>query len=158
MKRFANTINCRWLLVSALVLGILFTFGCSKKPPEQKEVKIGAISPFTGDGANYGKAARTAIDMAVDEINTKGGVNGAKLVVVYEDDKGNPSDALSAFKKLATVDKVSAVLGPFYSSNVLACAPVANRLKVVLLTGTATSDNIRTAGEYVFRVCPSNDQ
>ena len=50
-----------------------------------------------------------------------------------------------------------AILGPFYSGNVLACAPVADQLKVVLLTRSATSDNIRNAGKYVFRVCPSND-
>jgi branched-chain amino acid transport system substrate-binding protein len=121
-------------------------------------IAIGAISPFSGDGAPYGKAARTAIDLAVDEINAKGGVRGAKLVVQYEDDKGNPKDAVSAFQKLATADKVPAALGPFYSGNVLACAPDANRLHVILLTGSATSDNVRNAGDYVFRTCPSNDE
>jgi len=158
MKRFTNLITARTLLIVVLGFLIVFPLGCSKKKPEAKEIRIGAISPFTGEGANYGKAARTAIDLAVDEINKKGGINGRKLVVQYEDDKGNPKDALSAFNKLATVDKVPAILGPFYSTNVLACAPVANRSKTVLLTGTATSDNIRDAGEYVFRVCPSNDE
>ncbi len=158
MKRFRNLISLHKLLTLGLLFGLLFAFGCAKEKPEAKEIRIGAISPFTGEGANYGKAARTAIDLAVDEINKKGGINGRKLVVQYEDDKGNPKDALSAFNKLATVDKVPAVLGPFYSTNVLACAPVANRSKTVLLTGTATSDNIRDAGEYVFRVCPSNDE
>ena len=79
-------------------------------------------------------------------------------MVQYEDDQGNPKDAVSAFQKLATVDKVPAVLGPFYSGNVLACAQDANRLHVVLLTGSATSDNVRNAGDYVFRTCPSNDE
>lgn len=121
-------------------------------------ITIGAISPFSGDGAPYGKSARTAIDLAVGEINGKGGVKGAKLAIQYEDDKGNPKDAVSAFQKLATVDKVPAVLGPFYSGNVLACASDANRLHVILLTGSATSDNVRNAGDYVFRTCPSNDE
>jgi len=120
-------------------------------------IRIGAISPFTGDGANYGKAARTAIDMAVDEVNAAGGIHGRELEVHYEDDKGFPKDAISAFQKLTTVDKVPAIIGPFYSGNVLACAPEAERNQVVLLTGSGTSDNIRNAGDYTFRVCPSND-
>jgi branched-chain amino acid transport system substrate-binding protein len=120
-------------------------------------ITIGAISPFTGDGAPYGMAARTAIDLAVDEINAAGGIKGRNLVVVYEDDLGTPAGALNAFEKLVTVDKVPAILGPFYSGNVLAIAPKANDRKVVVLTGSATSDNIRTAGEFVFRTCPSND-
>jgi len=143
------------VLVFLLIIGFSLS-GCGKK--ENENIKIGAISPFSGEGANYGKAAKTAIDLAVEEINAKGGVKGKKLVVIYEDDKGTPKDALSAFQKLSTVDKVSTVLGPFYSSNVLACAPVANKEKVVLLTPTATSDNIREAGDFIFRVCPSNDE
>lgn len=119
-------------------------------------IMIGAISPFTGEGANYGKVARTGIDMAVDEINAQGGIRGAKLAVKYEDDKGSATDALTAFNKLATIDKVPAVLGPFYSGNVLAVAPEAERRRVVVLSGSATSDNITKAGEYIFRTCPSN--
>lgn len=141
-------------------------FGCDEKyqgksptsaPVAAQPITIGAISPFTGDGAPYGKAARTAIDLAVEEINTNGGIKGRPLTVVYEDDQGTPAGALNAFEKLVTVNKVPAILGPFYSGNVLAIAPKANERKVVVLTGSATSDNIRTAGEFVFRTCPSND-
>ena len=96
--------------------------------------------------------------MAVDEINSQGGIHGRKLAVVYADDKGNPTDGLSAFQKLASVDKVPAILGPFYSGIVLACAPEANRQHIVLLSGSATSDNISQAGEYIFRTCPRNLQ
>lgn len=142
----------RFSLVLAVVL-LVGLAACSGKPDT---IRIGAIAPFTGDGAIYGHAARTGIDLAVDEVNAQGGANGRRLQIIYEDDKGSPKDAVSAFQKLATVDRVPAVLGPFYSGNVLACAPEADRLKVVLLTGSATSDNIRNAGDYVFRVCPTN--
>ncbi|TET34912.1 MAG: hypothetical protein E3J72_12310 [Planctomycetota bacterium] len=148
-----------WLIIGGVaVIIIVIVLIINTLSTSKTTITIGAISPFSGDGANYGKAARTAIDLALEEINAEGGIDGKKLTVTYEDDKGNPKDALSAFKKLASIDKVPAILGPFYSSNVLACAPTAEKLKVVLLTGTATSDNIRNAGEYVFRVCPSNDE
>lgn len=139
------------------LLSIGAGFSSCKYNQTDTTIRIGAISPFTGDGANYGKSARTAIDMAVDEINSAGGIRGKKLEVQYEDDKGTPTEAVSAFQKLVSVDKVPAVLGPFYSGNVLACAREANRSQVILLTGSGTSDNIRNAGDYVFRVSPSND-
>ena len=144
-------------VVAVIAIALAVWYATHPAGDGNAKITIGAISPFSGEGANYGKAARTAIDLAVDEINAQGGVHGKKLVVIYEDDKGTPKDAISAFQKLATVDKVPAILGPFYSSNVLACAPVADQTKVVLITPTATSDNIRNAGQFVFRVCPSND-
>ena len=118
--------------VPALLLGSSL-LGCERKEPAQppsaekgapsegdaKTITLGAISPFTGDGAPYGKAARTGIDLALDELNAAGGVNGAKLAVVYEDDQGTPTGALNAFEKLVTVNKVPAILGPFYSGNVM---------------------------------------
>jgi branched-chain amino acid transport system substrate-binding protein len=160
---------CLSTVYGLCLTGLILSIGCKKEEtlsrptntpqsPQSQSIKIGVISPFSGDGANYGKAARTAIDMAVDEINAQGGVNGKKLAVIYEDDKGNPTDGLSAFQKLASVDKVPIVLGPFYSGIMLACAPEANRQHVVLLSGSATSDNISEAGAYIFRTCPRNLQ
>jgi branched-chain amino acid transport system substrate-binding protein len=151
MKRKFRAILIVVIVILALFIAVRFlTKG------KNNDLHIGLISPLTGNGANYGKAARYGTDLAIEEINSQGGINGRKLVVIYEDDMGRPKDAISAFKKLVTYDNVPAVLGPFYSSNVLACAPFAEKEKVVLLTPTATSDNIREAGDYVFRVCPSN--
>jgi branched-chain amino acid transport system substrate-binding protein len=49
------------------------------------KIQIGCISVLSGDGANYGIAAKTAIDMAVNEINSQGGINGKKIEILYED-------------------------------------------------------------------------
>lgn len=141
--------------VCALVVSLIW-FYWGTRHSEPQTVTIGVISPFSGSDANYGKMARTGIDLAVDQINAQGGIRGAKLVVQYEDDRDEPKDAVSAFEKLGSTGKVPAVIGPFISGNVLACAPVAEKRKVVLLTGSATSDNITNSGEYVFRVCPAN--
>lgn len=146
---------CRLMVVLLTVTTSLFFCNCSKESPET--IKIGLLSVFTGQGANYGKAARQGVDLAVEEINSRGGIKGKRIEIIYEDSKGEPKDAISAFQKLVFVDKVSIVIGPFYSSEVLACASSANTSRVVLMTGSGTSDNIRTAGEFIFRVCPSND-
>ncbi|MFZ1545894.1 MAG: ABC transporter substrate-binding protein [Candidatus Nitrotoga sp.] len=139
-------------IIAMSALGIFFF----KTSCGINEICVGVISPFTGDGASYGKAAKSAIDMASDEINAQGGIKGKKLVFVYEDDKGASPGGLSAFQKLVNEDKVPAVLGPFYSSIVLSVAPEANNKQVVLLSGSATSDNLTSAGDYVFRTCPTN--
>jgi len=141
------------LIISVIVF--LVIPNCGQK--QIHTIRIGLLSIFSGDGATYGNAARTGVDLAVEEINAKGGVNGKKIEIIYEDSKGNPKDALSGFQKLATVDKVPVVIGPFYSGEVMSCAPEADRSKVVLISGSATSDNIITAGDYVFRVCPTNE-
>lgn len=140
------------VLIAVSVIGLFFL----KPSCGANEICIGVISPFTGEGANYGKAAKTAIEMASDEINAQGGIKGKKLVFVYEDDKGTSPAGLSAFQKLVNENKVPAVLGPFYSSIVLSVAPEANKKQVVLLSGSATSDNITSAGDYIFRTSPTN--
>ena len=86
-----------------LLAGLFWLTDCG---PKSNSVSVGLISPFTGDGANYGKAARNGVDMAVDEINESGGINGKKLTVIYEDDQGTPTGAISAFQKLASVNRV----------------------------------------------------
>jgi len=121
-------------------------------------IQLGLLSVFSGDGANYGEAARTGVDLALEEINAGGGINGKKITMIYEDDRGETKDAVSGFQKLASVDKVPVVIGPFYSGQVLACAPEADRSGTVLMTGSGTSDNIMKAGEYVFRTCPTNEE
>ena len=66
----------------------------------EKEVLIGGIGPLTGDYANYGTAARNGAQIAVDEINAAGGVNGMKLVLNYQDSAGDPDSAVAAYGKL----------------------------------------------------------
>jgi len=147
MKRFK-------LLSVITILAAFCLISCQNK---SSTIKIGLLSVFSGDGANYGETAKTGVDLAVDEINNQGGINGRKIEIIYEDSKGTSKDALNGFQKLVTSDKVPAVIGPFYSNQVLTCAGEANKNKVVLLTGSATGDDITYSGEYIFRVCPTNN-
>ena len=73
--------------------------------------KIGVMLALTGDAAAYGLPEQQAIKIAIDEINSKGGINGKKLVPIYEDGKCNPKDGNSAAQKLINVDKVKVIIG-----------------------------------------------
>lgn len=115
-------------------------------------IKIGAIFPLTGGSAYQGKSFKQAIEMAQEEINAKGGVNGSQLEILFEDDKGIPADAVNAAQKLITQDQVSAILGNFNSSATLAVRAVTEREKVVQLTPGSTADSITEPGHpYMFR-------
>ena len=133
-------------IIIALVL--IFSSGCVKK--EEKEIKIGAVLSLTGKGAKYGDAIRRGIDLSLEEVNAEPN-RKAKIKVVYEDSLSEPQKAVSAFNKLIDIDKVPVIIGPVLSNEVLACAPIANQKKVVILNTSAGTEDIRKAGDYVFR-------
>lgn len=139
-----------------LILGLVISIGmvgCAKK---EKEIKVGAILPLTGDGAKYGTASQKSIELALEEINGAGGIKGRKIRVNYEDSQGLPRIGVSAIQKLITTDKVPAVIGGLFSSVTLAIAPVAEQNKVVILSPTSSAPQITDAGDYVFRNCASD--
>jgi branched-chain amino acid transport system substrate-binding protein len=127
---------------------------CSKNPAE---LKAGAILTLSGDAAAYGQSAKNAMQLALDEINAREEFPGRKLLLIYEDDQLDPKTGVTAFQKLTAIDKVPVVLGPLTSSVALAIAPIANRKRVVLLSPSASSPNITTAGDYIFRNVASDE-
>jgi branched-chain amino acid transport system substrate-binding protein len=121
---------------------------------EVSTIKIGALEPLTGPFATWGKKHLAGAQLAVKEINEKGGVLGAKLELVVYDDKNDAKEAVAAFQKMVEVDKVVAVMGPVSSGIAITLAPEANKAKVPLLLHMAGSHRILTLdNRYVFRTC-----
>jgi len=141
-------------VITAFVASLIVFAGCTKK--EEKEIRIGAILPLTGEGAKYGDSAKKGINLAVKEINSTGGIKGKLLQVVYEDTQGDPKIGVTAVQKLVTSDKVSAIIGELLSSVTLAIAPIANKNGVVILSPASSSPKITDAGDFIFRNCPSD--
>jgi branched-chain amino acid transport system substrate-binding protein len=135
------------LIIVAIVLGITQPW----KPGEPEVIKIGAILPLTGDAAEYGKNGQMGIDLAVEEINDEGGINGKLVEIIYEDSKADPKEGVVAFNKLNDIDQVPIIIGPFASSVTLAVAPVAEEKRVVLLSPVSSAPAITDAGDYIFR-------
>lgn len=119
-------------------------------------IKIGAVLPLTGDSAAWGEQGKYGIELAVEEINAKGGINGKKLKVIYEDSQAVPKNAVTSIQKLINVDKVPAVVGDIVSATTLAMAPIAEKSKTVLIAISASAPAITDAGEYIYRVWPSD--
>ena len=119
---------------------------------------IGVMESITGPGETYGNVAVQAKQMAVDEINAAGGINGRALELVVEDSKCAAQDAITAYNKLTDVDGVKIILGTSCSGAMLGAAPLAEADGVVLFSGLATNPDIANAGDYIFRTAMSDQQ
>jgi branched-chain amino acid transport system substrate-binding protein len=102
-------------------------------------IRIGVIAEAQAvAGSSIGPAAQ----LAADEINAKGGIDGRKIEIVVYDDHSSSADAVRAFQRAVTEDKVNAVIASYISEVVLALEPWAGRLKTVMITPGAASDVI----------------
>lgn len=115
-------------------------------------ITIGTVTTNSGTAAAYGEAEVKGFELAVSEINAKGGINGKKVKLESMDDKGDATEASNAYNKLAGDDNVLAVAGPTISATTAAVAPLADQSKLVTIAPAATSDSIET-GNYLFRTC-----
>ena len=123
---------------------------------EQAPFRIGVMESLTGPGETYGNVSVRAKQMAVDEINAAGGINGRMLELIVEDSKCNAQDAITAYNKLTDVDGVKIVLGTSCSGAMLGAAPLAEADGVVLFSSLATNPDIADAGDYIFRTAISD--
>lgn len=119
-------------------------------------VMIGAALPLTGPTSYYGEDSKRGIDMALDEINSAGGVRGRQLRVIYEDTQGNGKQAINAVRKLISADNVPVIIGCGTSTETMAVAPVVEEGKRVLISPVSSAASISRAGDYVFRSVPSD--
>ena len=117
------------------------------------EIRIGEYGSLTGPQATFGISTRDGIQLAVDEINAAGGINGKSLKVITLDDQGKFEEAVVAVTKLITQDKVQVVLGEVASSISLAVAPICQERKIPMISPSSTNPKVTQVGDYIFRVC-----
>ena len=150
--------NALVTLVLALLLIPLANACDGDDDEEEGPFRIGVMESATGPGETYGTVAIQAKQLAVDEINAAGGINGRMLELIVEDSKCNAQDAITAYNKLTDVDGVKIILGTSCSGAMLGAAPQAERDGVVLFSGLATNPDIANAGDYIFRTAMSDAQ
>jgi branched-chain amino acid transport system substrate-binding protein len=115
------------------------------------DIKIGAAEALSGPAAQYGTSIRNGFELAVEQINAAGGVNGNKIALTVEDEQGKKEEAINAFKKLIFQDKVVMLFGPTLSNSAQAADPIAQAAKIVVFGTSNTADGITSIGDHVFR-------
>ena len=129
----------------------LFVMSCGSKKADSNVIKIGVIAPLTGNYAQYGVAVKEGVELKVDAINNAGGINGKKIELVTADSKGDVQEAVNAFKKMVSQDKVNVVIGEVVSATSQAISGLAQQAKVPLISATATSLDVTKGKDFVFR-------
>jgi len=127
------TPTVKWILgVVALVLLAWVAVGTREQAPKEiNTIRIGALLILSGDGAAWGENAQRGLQMAIDEFNT-GSVLKVELIV--EDTAGETSRAVSAYRKLVDIDKVDAVVGPLFQTEVATVAPLVAEDSIPVIT------------------------
>lgn len=142
------------VVVLLVIAGIWY--GVSQKPKEMGVIRIGVFAPLTGDAAVYGDALKKGIDLAADDTNNNGGVLGKKIELVYEDTHLDSNAAVTATNKFINIDKLNMIIAAEGSGATLAAVPLADKTKTIMMVPIASTAAIRDAGDYVFRVIPSD--
>ncbi len=142
-------------VLGTALLGSVFA-GCGSKESGDT-IKVGANFELTGNVANYGNATIEGLQLAIDEANEAGGINGKKLELVSVDDKSEAAESINAATKLISDDDVKVIVGPATTGLVLAETQTATDAKVPIIAPCATSPEATVENgkvkPYVFRSC-----
>jgi branched-chain amino acid transport system substrate-binding protein len=127
--------------------------GWAQGPP----IRIGEINSYSGIAAGFTQPYRQAVEMAVDEVNSLGGLLGRRVEVVFRDDKGNPAEAIKYAQELVVAEKVSLLAGTYLSNVGLAVSDFAKMHRVLFMAAEPLSEAITWSQghRYTFRVRPN---
>ena len=146
--------------IAAAALSLSLFTACGGSSTDGNVIKIGVNYELSGAVATYGDASVKGIEMAVEEINAAGGIDGKNIELVKYDNKSEPAEATTLATKLMTQDDVVAIIGPATSGSFKATIPVANQNKVPVVSGSATAEDVTVSNgklqEYAFRTCFSD--
>jgi branched-chain amino acid transport system substrate-binding protein len=145
--------KCIIALMCASLLPLAFS--CKKQSGET--IKIGAIFSVTGPASFLGAPEEKTAQMMVDEINSKGGVDGKMLKLIVKDSTGSPDKAISFAKQLIEEDKVFAIIGPSTSGETMKIKTICEDGKTILISCAAAEVIVNPVAKYVFK-SPQNDK
>ncbi len=138
-------------------LATLAALAVATSVPAQGPIKIGEINSFSGIGAPFTGPYRAAVEMAVEEVNARGGVLGRRVEVVFRDDKGQPAEAVKHAQELVASEKVHLISGTFLSNVGLAVSDWARQNKTLFVAAEPLTESLTWSKghDHVFRVRPN---
>src|SRR5664280_2713076 len=161
MMKLKTKSLCSLALSAAMLMTLVSGCGGGSEPAKpaaaKEPIKFGVIGAYTGPNAKPGQSMKQGVQLAVDEINTAGGVGGQMIGPIFEDDASVPAQSVSATEKLVTKDEVRFLIGTFNSATTLADMKVIDREKIPMLVPIAVAIDITESGnKWVFRNSATN--
>ncbi len=150
MKR---VMNATLMVAVSLCLALMMTMA----PTVQAEtIKVGAILAVTGPASFLGGPEARTLEMMVEEINAKGGIDGKKIELIIKDSGANPEKAISFAKQLIEEEKVFAIIGPSTSGETMKIKNIVEEAKMILISCAAAEVIVNPVAKYVFKT-PQKD-
>ncbi|MGB9731382.1 MULTISPECIES: ABC transporter substrate-binding protein [Calditerrivibrio] len=122
------------------------------------DIKLGAIFSITGPASYLGLPEKQTLEMLVEELNKKNGINGEKIDLIIYDDKGEDAEARKKFLRLVQNDKVIAVIGPSRTGTSLAIKELAQEMGIPLISVAASKTIVYPVQKYIFKTPQSDEQ
>jgi len=148
--------NCLRLTFVNIIIGLVASTAAAQSP-----IVIGASTPLTGPVSHYGQHARWGAEMAVAEANDKGGVNGRKIEIDFQDNRCNPAEAVKSVTQMLSSKKYAAIFDGLCSSVALAIMPLVERANVPFIIANASATSIAEksgvgGNKWTFKVNPTD--
>lgn len=156
----------RTAFAAMALIGVIGFYGCngggeagsgSGAGGSADEIRIGLVASQTGELVPWGMDSIRGAELAVEEANAAGGINGKQIRLIIGDSASRPETGKSAAEKLISADNVIALLGEVASSITIPVAQVANERNIPLIAIGATKTDITDIGDHIFRVCYTDD-
>ena len=148
--------NCLRLGFGSILIALVASTAAAQSP-----IVIGASTPLTGPVSHYGQHARWGAEMAVAEANAKGGVNGRKIEIDFQDNRCNPAEAVKSVTQMLSSKKYAAIFDGLCSSAALAIMPLVERANVPFIIANASATSIAEksgvgGNKWTFKVNPTD--
>jgi branched-chain amino acid transport system substrate-binding protein len=146
----------RFTIAPMVVLGLVLGFaGCNKSGDggAGDTIKIGEFASLTGKEAAFGRSSHNGTQLAIDDINAKGGLLGKKVELLAEDNLSKSGESATIARKLITRDHIVALLGEVASGRSLEAAPICQEKQIPMISPSSTNPKVTEVGDYIFRVC-----
>jgi branched-chain amino acid transport system substrate-binding protein len=141
--------------IAAAALALAASFHADAQQAKEP-LRIGALLSVTGPASFLGAPEARTLEMLVEELNAKGGVDGRRVELLVKDTGGNPEKAISFAKQLIEENGVFAIIGPATSGESIAVKQIAEESKTILLSCAAAEVITTPVLPYVFKVAPKD--
>ncbi len=152
------------VIVCIVVFAVILTFVITEKTDNNTDtgalnedpIVMGVVLPLSGDSANYGLEAKNALELAKNEINSSGGIDNRSVVLVYEDGRCDPKEAVKSANKLINVDDVKIVIGEACSGATIAIVEALSQKNILVFSPISTSPELTGISTLFIRNSPSD--
>jgi branched-chain amino acid transport system substrate-binding protein len=137
----------------AAILALAVAFGATSPVMAQtsgEPILIGVSGPLTGPNAQYGAQWKTGFDLALEEINRKGGIGGRPLAYVFEDSQSDPRQSVAIAQKFVADPRIVIELGDFSSPASMAASPIYQRAGLVQFGFTNSHPDFTKGGDFMW--------